>query len=166
MNCKYCGKETHHLWAHELDGKVCESCYEMLEMRMCGDNYRYVMNLMNKTNLVDAFEVFTTWVDNEFFILKFYEFDLDLRQKYSTVLRFIAVKKMWSVRFPVVIEVRVIERNKMPTLKVTMKDDSKVRNTYIFGDKKSGTLSSESDEIQYMETNISWCEKYLKDFLK
>ena len=166
MNCKYCGKETNHLWEHELDGKVCVTCYEMLERRMCGDNYRYVMSLMNKTNLVDAFEVFTTWVDKEFFIAKFYEFDLDLRQKYSMVLRFIAVKEMCSVRFPVVIEVRVIERNKMPTLKVTMKDDSKVRNTYIFGDKKSGTLNSESDEIQYVETNISWCEKYVKDFLK
>lgn len=166
MKCKYCGKETNYLREHELDGKVCETCFDKLEMRMCGDNYRYVARLMNQTNLIDAFKVFTEWVDREFMIFQFYEFDLDLRQKYSMVLRFIAVKEMWSVRFPVVIEVRVIERNKMPTLKVTMKDDSKVRNTYIFGDKKSGTLNSESDEIQYVETNISWCEKYLKDFLK
>lgn len=165
MNCKYCGKETNNLKEQELNGMVCESCLQKLDMSMPNSIYVYFMGCLKQTDLRDAYNVMKTWLDREFSIVRFKEFKFDKRLKYKAVLQYVTLKEMQSVKFPVIVEVRIVERNNKHTLKITIKDDTKVRNIYIFGNRENNTLTMESDEIQYVNTDIGWVNTILKDFL-
>ena len=166
MNCKYCGKESNNLKEHELNGMVCESCLQKLDMSMPNSIYVYFMGCLKQTDLRDAYSVMKTWLDREFSIVRFKEFKFDKRLKYKAVLQYVTLKEMQSVKFPVIVEVRIVERNNKHTLKITIRDDTKVRNTYIFGKRENNTLTMESDEIQYVNTDMTEVLCGFTDYLR
>lgn len=169
MNCKYCGKTTDNLSEHEFNGKVCDTCYDKLWDTMSFQDSSAFESAVNKAGLNDAFSVLKRWVDTEFSIVRAYEFKEDSRLKYDRVLVYIAVKEMnvgKLVKFPVIVEVRVIGNYRNGKLKLTVKDDTKSRDIYIYGRVSEGSLVSDSKEIRYVKTDMKWVEKELKEFLK
>ena len=171
MNCKYCGKESNNLKEHELNGMVCESCSSKLWEVMSVQDCLSFMSVINNKGLYDAFNIVKRYLDTEFFIVRFYEFREDTRLKYDKVLVYIAVKEMDMnvgkvVKFPVIVEVRVIGNYRNGKLKLTVKDDTRSRDIYIFRRISDNTLISESKDIRYVKTDMSRVEKELRDFLK
>ena len=169
MKCKYCGKEVNYLTDHELNGKICESCSSKLWEVMSFQDCSSFMSVLNNKGLNDAFKVVKRYLDTEYSIVRFYEFREDTRLKYDRVLVYIAVKEMDMgkvVKFPVIIEVRVIGNNRDGKLKLTIKDDTRSRDIYIFGRISDNTLMSESKDIRIVKTNMSRVENELRDFLK
>ena len=127
------------------------------------------MSVINNKGLYDAFNIVKRYLDTEFSIVRFYEFREDTRLKYDKALVYIAVKEMDMgkvVKFPVIIEVRVIGNNRDGKLKLTIKDDTRSRDIYISGKNSNNTIMSESKDIRYVKTDMSRVEKELKDFLK
>lgn len=169
MRCKYCGKETDNLLEHIFNGKICESCSSKLWGVMSFQDCSSFENVINKMGLNDAFTVVKRYLDTEFSIVRFYEFREDTRLKYDRVLVYIAVKEMdigKVVKFPVIIEVRVIGNNRDGKLKLTIKDDTRSRDIYIFGRISDNTLMSESKDTRFVKTNMSRVEWELKEYLK
>ena len=171
MNCKYCGKEVNYLTEHELNGKICESCYSKLWEVMSFQDCSSFESVINRMGLNDAFNIVKRYLDTEFSIVRFYEFREDTRLKYDKALVYIAVKEMDMnmgkvVKFPVIIEVRVIGNNRDGKLKLTIKDDKRSRDIYILGKNSNNTIMSESKDIRYVKTDMSRVEKELRDFLK
>ena len=169
MNCKYCGKEVNYLTEHDLNGKICESCSSKLWEVISVQDCLSFMSVINNKGLYDAFNIVKRYLDTEFSIVPFYEFREDTRLKYDKALVYIAVKEMDMgkvVKFPVIIEVRVIGNNRDGKLKLTIKDDTRSRDIYISGKNSNNTIMSESKDIRYVKTDMSRVEKELKDFLK
>ena len=169
MKCKYCGKEVNYLTDHELNGKICESCYSKLWEVMSFQACSSFESIINKMGLNDAFTVVKRYLDTEYSIVRFYEFKEDSRLKYDRVLVYAAVKEMdigMIVKFPVIIEVRVIGNYRNGKLKLTVKDDTKSRDIYIFGRISNNTIMSESKDIRVVKTDMSRVERELREFLK
>ena len=169
MNCKYCGKEVNYLTEHDLNGKICESCSSKLWEVISVQDCLSFMSVINNKGLYDAFNIVKRYLDTEFSIVRFYEFREDTRLKYDKALVYIAVKEKDMgkvVKFPVIIEVRVIGNNRDGKLKLTIKDDTRSRDIYISGKNSNNTIMSESKDIRYVKTDMSRVEKELKDFLK
>ena len=169
MKCKYCGKEVNYLTEHELNGKICESCSSKLWKVMSVQDCLSFMSVINNKGLYDAFNIVKRYLDTEYSIVRVYEFREDTRLKYDKVLVYIAVKEMDMgkvVKFPVIIEVRVIGNNRDGKLKLTIKDDTRSRDIYISGKISNNTIMSESKDIRYVKTDMSRVEKELRDFLK
>ena len=169
MKCKYCGKEVNYLTDHELNGKICESCSSKLWEVMSFQDCSSFESVINKMGLNDAFTVVKRYLDTEYSIVRFYEFKEDSRLRYNRVLVYIAVKEMDMgkiVKFPIIIEVRVIGNNRDGKLKLTIKDDTKSRDIYIFGRICDNTIMFESKDIRSVKTNMSRVESELRDFLK
>ena len=169
MKCKYCGKEVNYLMEHELNGKICESCFSKLWDVMSFQDCSSFMSVLNNKGLNDAFKVVKRYLDTEYSIVRFYEFREDTRLKYDRVLVYITVKEMDMgkvVKFPVIIEAIVVGNNRDGKLKLTIKDDTRSRDIYISGKNSNNTLISESKDIRYVKTDMSRVEKELRDFLK
>ena len=165
MTCRYCGKEVEDIFIDELNGNVCDVCYKKLQNIISFSKCCAFESALNRTKLNDAFRVVQRWFETEFKVVRFYEFKNNPKQNYETSVIYIAVKEMKPVKFPLIIEVKIVGLNKKPVLKVIMKDDTKKRNMYIFGNREDGTLASDSDEIQYVKTDMKWVEEELKEFL-
>lgn len=170
MKCKYCGKDVNYLTNHELNGKICESCSSKLWEVMSFQDCSSFESALNRMGLNDAFTVVKRYLDTEFSIVRFYEFREDTRLKYDKVLVYIVVKEMdmgcQIVKFPLIVEVKLVGEGKNSKLKMTTKDGSRSRDIYIFGKIANDSLTFDSKELRSVKTDMSRVERELKDFLK
>ena len=60
----------------------------------------------------------------------------------------------------------MLGNNKDGKLKLTIKDDIRSRDIYIFGRISNNTIMSEGKDTRFVKTNMSRVENELRDFLK